>query len=99
MAMDSAPNGFPHKSPYAAMIARGNISIPPLPDEEQERVDAIVSAMKIKRPDMYEVICYAYITRLSDSRIARKVRHRKQWVTSIRNAAEGYLEAKLDLPD
>ena len=96
MAMDSAPNNYPSQAPTAALQAKGNIGLPPLPDDAQIRIDATVSAMKHPKPAHYEVICYAYVTKLSDSRIARKVRHRKQWVTDLRHAAEGYLEAKLE---
>lgn len=96
LAVDSAPNGYPSQAPTASLMAKGNISLPPLNDDDQIRIDAVVSAMKLTKPDHYEVICYAYIARISDTRIGRKVRRGKKWVTDTRHSAEGYLEAKLE---
>jgi len=72
------------------------VSVAPLNDDDQQSIDAVVSAMKHPKPEHYEVICYAYITGLSDNQIKKRVRCRKDWVTSTRQAAEGYIEAKLE---
>jgi len=72
------------------------VSAAPLNDDDQQRIDAVVSAMKHPKPEHYEVICYAYITGLSDKQITRRVKRRRDWVTSVRQSAEGYIEAKLE---
>lgn len=96
LAMDKPTNGYPSQSAFAKEMANGNIGIAPLPDDAQGHVDAVVSAMKHPKPEHYEVICFAYITGLPDSKISKRVRHRKEWVTATRQSAEGYIEAKLE---
>jgi hypothetical protein len=96
LAINSPPNDLPKQTTFARFMAKGAISLPPLCDEEQQRIDRVVSDMKLVKPEHYEVICYAYITGLRDYQIRRKVKHRTEWVERTRLSAEGYLEAKLE---
>jgi hypothetical protein len=99
LAMQTAPNGYPPRSPYVADMrtsGRAMVRIAPLPDDEQQRIDGIVSGMKQTRPERYEVICLAYITRLRDHQIAQRIRASRHAAKEIRIAAEAYLEAKLE---
>jgi len=96
VAINRAPNGWPRQSAFAKEMGKGNIGMPPLPDEEQQRIDRIVSDLKIPRPDFYEVICLSYISGLSDVKISRRLKCNRWQAREKRVAAEAYLEAKLD---
>lgn len=96
--MNCAPNDYPPRSAFAKLIARGNISLPPLADEDHERIDLQVSAMKHRKPESHQIICLSYVEEWSDAKIARSwfKRRSRTWVREQRLAAESYLEAKLD---
>ena len=100
-AINSAPNGYPSQAAFARLIARGNINIAPLGEDEIVRVDSIVSGMKAKKPTHHIIICLAYVEGWRDARIAQKwrfdgERHSRSWVREQRVAAEAWLEAKLE---
>ena len=98
-AISDPPNGYPEQTPFARLIrnpGQANVGILPLDSEDQARIDAAVSAMKLTKPDHYEIICYAYIAQMRDDAIRHKVRRSKSWVRDIRRNAEHYLEGRLE---
>jgi hypothetical protein len=98
LAMHTATNGYPKQSPYVReMRSAGNATVKALPlaGEEQERIDIVVSEMKSTKPQHYEVICYCYISRMIDGKIAKRVKKSRTWVRETRVAAEYYLEGRL----
>jgi len=95
-AMNHAPNDYPKQAAFVRLMSRGNVSVPPLPDEYHQRIDGVVSSLKHRRPDFYEVICYAYVAGLSDVRISKKIKCNRWQAREMRVAAEAYVEAKLE---
>ena len=95
-SIHDAPNGYPSQTPTARLQAKCDIGIAPLPDDEQQRVDAAVSAMSLTKPTHYRVICFAYIDHKTDSIIGKKLRMSRSSAREASVAAEFYLEAKLD---
>lgn len=96
-----ATNGYPKQAAFARFIVnRGDTvdrsSLPVgLPDDIHNMVDAAVSSMAVKKPTHYEVICYAYITRLPDHTIGEKVRQSRSSVRTLREAGEAWVESRL----
>ena len=90
------PNDFPPQSPFARLIARGGIGLPPLPDEEVERIDRAVSSLKIKSQTKHDIIKLSYIFKLTDREIAREMNGSRSWVRTLRENAEHYLDGRLE---
>ena len=102
-AMNSAPNDYPNMTPFARLMAQGSVRLGSLGQDQHERIDRTVSAMKHSRPDSHKIIFCAYVNMLNDAQIARHMRFEGQrfsrsWVRQARKAAEAYLEAKLESP-
>ena len=101
-AIDKAPNGYPSINPIAKMMGNGDVGMPPIDIDLHNRIDAIVSAMRETKPDHHRVLVTYYVKgQKSDSKVARALTTRENKVTrgavaSLRNNAEGYVEAKLD---
>ena len=95
-AMNNAENGYPHQTPFSRLAGAGTIGVAPLPDDEQIRIDAVVSSMKNTKPDHHKVIFCAYVLGMKDVRIAKKLKGSRSHAREIRLSAEAYLEGRLE---
>lgn len=95
-SIDSAPNDYPSQTPFARLIAEGDIGMAPMSPDEHDRVDRIVSAMKHRKPAHHTIIFLAYVKNHKDAKIARLIKSSSSSVRSMRQNAEHYLEAKLE---
>jgi len=91
-AMADAPNGYQTPS----LFHRPSRSVLSLSPEIHSQIDQVVSALRLSKPQHYEIICRAYVHLWRDGRIARELRRSRSWVRETRIAAEYYLEAKLE---
>ena len=94
-ALSDPPNGYP-TSILGRMMSKGTVSLPTLPDEDVERVDAAVSQLRLKHTIKHEIIKLHYIHHRTDREIAKQMGGSRSWIRSLRENAEHYLEGKLD---
>jgi len=95
-------NGYPNACNFAKYILLPGDSMErasrpmPIPPELHSRLDAIVSGMKNTHPQRFEILCLAYIAGFLDHKIGGKMGLSRSSVYTMREAAEAWVEAKLD---
>jgi ribosomal protein S14 len=94
-ALWDAPNGYPSRSALVTMAGKGDIGVAGQSIGDHIRVDAEVSALRVKKPKHYIIVERCYRRGLSDTKIARRLKMSRSAVREMRIAAEYYLEARL----
>lgn len=98
-AIGEAPNGYPSQAAFAKEMGQGNVSMPGLDEDAHIRIDRVVSGLKVRKPDHYEVIRHAYHDSLKDHQIAERMNKSRSWVRGIRESAEYWLDGALNAID
>lgn len=104
-ALNQAPNGYPPQSAFAKEMRQPGDGFAHnrlrLPDEDIKVIDAVISRLKIRKPDQHKVIVCAYARGMLDHQISKSqsfdgVTVSRSWVRAVRENAEHWLEAKLE---
>ena len=100
-AMNTPENGFPAQSAFARfMVNPGEnadkaVYIAPLAPGEHDRVDAVITEMKYRKPHHFDIICLFYLERKRDQAIAKVLRESRSSIRSARECAEFWIDGRL----